>query len=443
MTLQAHCAAVLHYTASSSADLSSTHAFQPHYFPDGALVIDTDSGRVVACGDAESVLANYPGIEIKTYDNALIMPGMIDTHIHYPQVDVIASYGEQLLDWLNNYTFPAEQAFADEQYAAATADFFLDELARNGTTTALVFGTVHPQSVDAFFSASHQRNMRMICGKVMMDRNAPHALCDTAESSLTQSRELIERWHGKGRQQYAVTPRFAITSTREQLEVAGQLLKEYPTVTLQTHLAENLDEIAFVEELFPERASYLDVYDYYGLLGPRSVFAHGVHLTDTDYQRLSESGSHLAFCPTSNLFLGSGLFRLHKQPHPVSVGLASDVGGGTSMSMLQTLSEAYKICQLNGTSLSAHEAFYRVTQGNAQVLGLDHCIGSFNSGNEADFIVLDLNATPLMQRRQSTCHTLEERLFALMVLGDDRAIAATFVAGQCLYRKVSNKELSN
>lgn len=435
MTLTVHCGALLHYH----------NINQPEYFAEGALVIDDVAGTIVACGEQSSILPTYANrdeVVIEHHDNALIMPGMIDTHVHYPQVDVIASYGEQLLDWLNNYTFPAEQAFKDEQHAEKIAKFFLDELARNGTTTAMVYGTVHPQSVDAFFTESLQRNTRMLCGKVMMDRNAPAELCDTADSSYQQSRELIQRWHEQGRQHYVVTPRFAITSTREQLAFAGELLKEFPSVYLQTHLAENLNEIAFVEELFPERKSYLDVYDYYGLLGPRSVFGHGVHLTDEDYQRLSETGSHLAFCPTSNLFLGSGLFRLHDQPHLVSVGLATDVGGGTSFSMLRTLSDAYKICQLNNTSLNAHEAFSRVTIGNAQVLGLDNKIGNFISQKDADFIVVDMHSSALMTRRDQVSKTLEERLFALMILGDDRAVRRTYIAGQCQYEKTPSLSMT-
>ncbi len=316
MNYQGYRAAILHYT---HAPASTGNSAEPvaHYFADGLLVVDADNGTVVACDDAQTLLAQYPKLPVTCYDNALLTPGLIDTHVHYPQVDVIASYGEQLLDWLNNYTFPTELNFADPAVATDAAGFFLNELLKNGTTTALVFGTVHKGSVDAFFTESEKRNTRMICGKVMMNRHAPEGLCDTVESSVADSQALIDRWHNNGRQLYAITPRFAITSTAEQLAAAGELLAANPGVYMQTHLAENLDEIAFVKELFPERKSYLDVYDHYGLLGERSVFAHCVHLDDEDYRRMSETNSKISFCPTSNLFLGSGLlFSLENQPHP-------------------------------------------------------------------------------------------------------------------------------
>ena len=426
MAQHIHRAQILHFKAQ----------YQLEHFDDGALVVDDSSGSIIAVGDANSIFAAYPDVDIITHKNKLIMPGFIDSHVHFPQVDVIASYGAQLLDWLNNYTFPTEMSFKDDDKASQTAHFFLNELFKNGTTTALVFATVHKSSVNAFFNASQQYNSRMICGKVMMDRNAPDDLCDTAQTSFADSQELIDQWHNNGRQLYAVTPRFAITSTPEQLEKAGQLLKDNPSVYMQTHLSENIDEINFVKELFPERKSYLDVYDHYGLLGPRSVFAHGVHLEQEDFERLSETKSGIAFCPTSNLFLGSGLFDLQQaQSHQVPVSIASDVGGGTSFSMLQTLNEAYKICQLKGHSLQARDAFYMITLGNAVALSLDDKIGNFEQGKEADFIVMDLASTDLMARKLSTCKTLDEMLFSLMILGDDRAIDETFVAGKSVYKK--------
>ena len=406
------------------------------HFDDGALLVDDATGRVVTVGQAQDVLAQNPDTPVTAYDNKLIMPGFIDSHVHFPQVDVIASYGAQLLDWLNDYTFPTEISFQDDDKTNQTAHFFLNELFKNGTTTALVFATVHKSSVNAFFKASEHYNSRMICGKVMMDRNAPDDLCDTPQSSFDDSQELIDQWHGNGRQLYAVTPRFAITSTPEQLEKAGQLIQANPGVYMQTHLSENQDEINFVKELFPERKSYLDVYDHYRLLGPRSVFAHGVHLEQADFERLSETQSGIAFCPTSNLFLGSGLFDLQQaQQHNVPVSIASDVGGGTSFSMLQTLNEAYKICQLKGYSLQARQAFYMLTLGNAKALSLDDKIGNFEKGKEADFIVMDLNSTDLISRKISTCKTLDEVLFSLMILGDDRSISETFVAGKSVYKK--------
>lgn len=424
MAIQAYRASILHFQNSGNAD----------YFADGILVVENQTIKQV--GHASELLSQVDGASLKDLTGRLIMPGFIDTHIHYPQVDVIASYGEQLLDWLNNYTFPTELQFKDKTFASETANFFLDELLKNGTTTALVFGTVFKESVDAFFEASQARNTRMICGKVMMDRNAPEGLCDTPQSSFDDSQALIDRWHENGRQLYAITPRFAITSTREQLEKAGELVKNNPSVYMQTHLSENKAEIAFVKELFPERKSYLDVYDHYGLLGPRSVFAHGVHLDETDYQRLSETQSSISFCPTSNLFLGSGLFSLEdSKKFNVPVSVATDVGGGTSFSMLQTLNEAYKICQLNNYSLAPLEGFYMMTLGNAKTLQLDDKIGNFASGKEADFVVIDLQGTPLMARKQAKCRTLEETLFSLMMLGDDRAISETFVAGRSVYKK--------
>ena len=409
---------------------------QLEHFNDGALLVDDSSGEIISVGEANSILAAYPDVDVTTYDNNLIMPGFIDSHVHFPQVDVIASYGAQLLDWLNNYTFPTEISFKDDDKASQTAHFFLNELFKNGTTTALVFATVHKSSVNAFFNASEQYNSRMICGKVMMDRNAPDDLCDTAQTSYDDSQALIDQWHNNGRQLYAVTPRFAITSTADQLEKAGQLIKDNPSVYMQTHLSENLDEINFVKELFPERKSYLDVYDHYGLLGARSVFAHGVHLEQEDFERLGATKSGIAFCPTSNLFLGSGLFDLQQaQGHQVPVSIASDVGGGTSFSMLQTLNEAYKICQLKGHSLQARDAFYMITLGNAKALSLDDKIGNFEKGKEADFVVMDLASTDLMARKLSTCKTLDEVLFSLMILGDDRAISETYVAGKSVYKK--------
>jgi guanine deaminase len=424
MAIKAFRSSILHFTADKQAE----------YFDDGILVIEDDKVKKVA--KAEELLAELTDVDVQVFENKILMPGFIDTHIHYPQVDVIASYGEQLLDWLNNYTFPTELQFEDVEFAKETADFFLDELLKNGTTTALVFGTKHKQSVDAFFEASAARNTRMICGKVMMNRNAPEGLCDDVQSSYDDSQALIDQWHGNGRQLYAVTPRFAITSTGEQLEKAGQLLKENPGVYMQTHLSENKDEIAFTMELFPERDSYLDVYDHYGLLGPRSVFAHGVHLEDQDFKRLAETQSSISFCPTSNLFLGSGLFNLEAaNGFDTQVSVATDVGGGTSFSMLQTLSEAYKICQLRHYSLDARQAFYMATLGNATTLLLDDKIGNFETGKEADFIVVDLASTALMKRKQSKCNSLDEVLFSLMMLGDDRAISATYVAGEKIYEK--------
>jgi guanine deaminase len=404
------------------------------YLEDGVLVVE--DGKIVQLGDAATLLPTLAAtVEVREFPNALITPGFIDTHIHLPQMGVIGSYGAQLLDWLETYTFPNEAKFADPQHAREQAQLFLQELLRNGTTTALVFGTVHPQSVDAFFEEAQKLNLRMIAGKVLMDRNAPEYLTDTADSGYADSKALIERWHGKGRLHYAVTPRFAPTSTPEQLTRAGQLLKEYPDLYLHTHLSENQQEIAWVKELFPERSGYLDVYDHHGLIGPRAVFAHGVHLCDEECQRLGETGSAVAFCPTSNLFLGSGLFDLDQaERHGVRVGLGTDVGGGTSFSQLQTLNEAYKVLQLQGQKLDPFKALYLATLGGARALYLDDKIGNLQPGKDADFVVLDYQATPLIRQRLSQATTLREKLFALMILGDDRAVRETFAAGQSVHR---------
>ena len=386
--VKAYRAAILH----SIADPAVVGVEQSYeYFEDGVLVVD--NGQVAKVGHAADLLPSLKGVEITEYRDALITPGFIDTHIHYPQTGMIASYGEQLLDWLNTYTFPTEQQFADKAHASDVAGIFLKELLRNGTTTALVFGSVHKQSVDAFFEAAEELNLRMIAGKVLMDRNAPDYLTDTPESGYADSKELIERWHGKGRLHYAVTPRFAPTSTPEQLTLAGQLLGEYPDLYMHTHLSENRKEIEWVKALFPERKGYLDVYDHYKLIGARSVFAHGVHLCDDECKRLAETGSAVAFCPTSNLFLGSGLFDLNKlEEHGVRVGLGTDVGAGTSFSQLQSLNEAYKVMQLQGKKLDPFKSLYLATLGGANALYLDDKLGNFKSGKDADFVVLDYNA---------------------------------------------------
>lgn len=410
------------------------------FYEDGVLVVE--QGRVKALGDAQQMAGQgFDLASCRHFPDQLIMPGFIDSHMHYPQTQVIASYGEQLLDWLNNYTFPQEAKFSDAEFAAAAADDFLKISLQNGTTTALVYTTVFPQSTEAFFTAAQKLNLRMIAGKVMMDRNAPDYLLDTPEQSEKDCRALIERWHNNGRLQYALTPRFAPTSTPEQLAIAGKLYAEYPGLYLQTHLSENLQEIAWIKELFPHARDYLDVYDQFGLLGPRSVFGHGIHLSDEEVERLAQTGSGVAFCPTSNTFLGSGLLdmaRLEQAGVPVS--LATDVGGGTSFSQLRTLAEAYKVLQLQGQNLHPLKGFYMATLGNARALQLDNCIGNFETGKEADFIVIDLGATPLQSLRQSTAATITEKLFALMTLGDEHNIASTFLMGKEVFSRASAVE---
>ncbi|MGE8361609.1 guanine deaminase [Pseudomonas sp.] len=430
-TTNAYRAAILHSLA-DPAVVGVEASYE--YFEDGVLLVE--DGRVVKVGPAAELLPTLGNVAVTHYPDALITPGFIDTHIHYPQTGMIASYGEQLLDWLNTYTFPTERQFADKAHASDVAAIFLKELLRNGTTTALVFGSVHKQSVDAFFEAAEALNLRMIAGKVLMDRNAPDYLTDTPETGYAESKELIERWHGKGRLHYAVTPRFAPTSTPEQLELAGKLFAEYPDLYMHTHISENKAEVAWVKELFPARKGYLDVYDHHKLIGPRAVFAHGVHLCDDECQRLAETGSAVAFCPTSNLFLGSGLFDLQAmERHGVRVGLGTDVGGGTSFSQLQSLNEAYKIMQLQGQKLDPFKSLYLATLGGAHALYLDDKLGNFQSGKDADFVVLDYTATPLIAYRMQQAETLAEKLFALTMLGDDRAVKETFSAGKSVHRR--------
>ncbi len=408
-------------------------ADQVRYLEDGVLI--TEQGKIRWFGTWNDAQDHLPiNIEIQHYPEQLIIPGMIDTHIHFPQTEMVGAYGEQLLSWLNTYTFPTEIQFKNKAYASEIAKFFVNELLKNGTTTALVFCTVHPESVDALFEAAEQHQMRLIAGKVMMDRHAPEALCDSADSSYDDSKALIEKWHGQGRALYAITPRFAPTSTPEQLERAGQLKAEHPDVYVHTHLSENKDEIAWVKDLFPEQKGYLDVYHHYGLTGNRSVFAHCVHLEDAEWQCMHETDSAIAFCPTSNLFLGSGLFPLNKTwQQQVKVGLGTDVGAGTSFSLLQTVNEAYKVQQLQGDKLSAFESLYHATLGGAKALDLDDKLGNFNVGKEADFVVLNIKPTALQQLRQSRSKSLEDSLFALFTMGDDRNVEATYIYGQKAY----------
>lgn len=407
------------------------------HVPDAVTIVR--DGRIERVGPAAALLPLL-GDDVRVEDRrgCMLVPGFIDTHVHYPQVDVIASYGAQLLDWLNRYTFPAETRFADRAHADAMAEFFLDRLLENGTTTASVFCTVHPQSVDAFFTASEARGLRMIAGKCLMDQHAPDGLRDTADTGYRDTKALIERWHGHARSLYAITPRFAPTSSLAQMETMRALAREHPTSYIQSHVAENRAEIAWVAELFPAHRSYLDVYDHYGLLRDRSIYAHCIYLDDADRARMTAAGATPAFCPTSNLFIGSGLYDLKQAiaaGNVVSVG--TDVGGGTSYSMLRTLGEAYKVQQLLGTSLSPAYALYLATLGGAKALSLDDRLGSITPGKEADFVLLDPAATPLLARRTSLRDDALDVFFALMTLADDRAITATYAGGKCVHRRAS------
>lgn len=427
---QAYRASILHFHADPAFD---PQAYAWH--EDGLLIIE--DGRVKAAGDYALLAPGLAsGVAVQDYRGKLIVPGFIDTHIHYPQTDMIASPAPGLLPWLETYTFPTERKFRDSAHASEVARFFLDELLRCGTTTAMVYCTVHPESVNAFFAESEKRNLRMVAGKVMMDRNCPDFLCDSAESGARESEDLIKVWHKRGRQLYAITPRFAPTSTEAQLQLAGELARAYPDTFLQTHVAENTDEVAWVKSLFPDARSYLDVYDRFGMMRPRAMYAHCIWLDDRDRARMRETQSAASICPTSNLFLGSGLFDFAKaDASQVPLSLATDVGGGTSFSMLQTMNAVYKVARMGGTYLPALRMFYMATLGGARSMQLEDTIGRFGTGNEADFVVLDPKATPLLARRTERCESLEELLFALALLGDDRTVAATYSAGRCVHTR--------
>jgi guanine deaminase len=407
------------------------------YERDAILVME--DGLITEFGDAETLLPTlWDGVEITTYNDSLILPGFIDCHVHYPQTQIIGAAGEALIDWLDKYTFVAEQAFTERDHASESAEIFCDELLRNGTTTASVFCTVHEHSADALFESVHSRNMRMIAGKVLMDRNAPNALQDTAQSGYDESKRLINRWHDKDRLLYAITPRFAASSTPEQLALAGALWRENPGTYVQSHISETQQEIDWIQKLYPERNGYLDVYDHYGLTGPRSLYGHGIHLTDAEWQHFHDTGTAIAHCPTSNQFLGSGLFDIGKAKlpaRPVSVGLATDLGAGTSFSMIKTMGAAYQVARLASADLNAAQALYLATTGAAKALCLNDKIGTLEAGSEADLAIIDLKSTPIIDYRMRFADSLEEMLFVLITMGDDRAIRATYIGGHVAYQR--------
>ncbi len=398
--------------------------------PDHWLLVD--GGRIVGAQ------AEAPGDGWIRHDHAgrLVLPGFVDTHVHSPQIDVIASYGTELLDWLATHTFPAEIRHADVDHAEAAAARFLDALLAHGTTSAVVFPTVHAHSADALFAAAESRGMRVIAGKVLMDRNAPDGLRDDVVTAEREMEALIAAWHGRARLAYAVTVRFAPTSSREQLALAGRLCRDDPSLYMQTHVAENRAEVRWVHELFPEARSYLDVYAAAGLLHARSVFAHGIWLDDADRAAIADAGAQIAHSPSSNLFLGSGLFGWRAaEAAGVHVSLASDVGGGTSLSMLRNMADAYKIQALAGERLTAWKALHAATRGAALALGLGDEIGSLEPGRVADVCVWDEAVGPVATRRASVARTLHERVFAWMTLADERNLVEAFVAGHSSYRR--------
>jgi guanine deaminase len=406
------------------------------YFEDGAVFIN--EGKVIAVGDYHK--ANIAGATVIDHHPHLILPGLIDTHVHYPQMQVIGSYAGALLEWLNKYTFVEEQKFADKGHAERIASRFFDELIRHGTTTAAAYCSVHKVSAEAYFAEAARRNMLVVGGKVMMDRNAPEPLRDTPQSGYDETRDLIGAWHNRGRARYAITPRFAITSSPEQMEVARTLAREFPDCYVQTHLSENLAEIELAKELYPNLGDYTGIYEHYDLLGPNTLLGHSIHLSHHEVELLAETKSVAVFCPTSNLFIGSGLFDFGRlRERGVRVAVATDVGGGTSYSMLKTLDEGYKVAQLRGQRLDPLTSFYLMTLGNARALSLEGTIGSIVPGADADLVVLDARATPHMALRMETVEALADELFLLQTCGDDRAVAEVYVAGKAMKNGVEEK----
>lgn len=430
MSRRAYRASILHMLGdpSRAAEACAYHA-------DGLLVIE--DGHVAACGGWADLAGALPDdTPVEHLPGRLITPGFVDAHVHYPQVDVMAAWGAQLLDWLHTHTFPAELAFADRAHADAVAAVFLDQMLAHGTTSALVFCTVHKGSVEALFQAALSRNVRLIGGKVLMDLGAPEALLDTVETGRADTEDLIRGWRGRGRLGYAVTPRFAVTSSDAQLAMAGQVAAAHPDVLVHTHMSENRAEIAEVARRFPQDRDYLAVYERHGLVGPRSVFAHCVHAEEEALRRMALAGASAAFCPSSNLLLGSGLFDLRRAcACGVQTALATDVGGGGSLSLIQMMGEAYKVGQLLGDSLDPLHAFYLATLAGARALHIQDKVGNLAPGKEADFLVLDLAATPLLARRTAQARTPAELLFILAVLADQRVVERTYLMGRLAHAR--------
>ena len=404
----------------------------------GAVLID--AGKVVAMDEAQALASSHPTAPVVDHSDCLLMAGFVDGHMHYPQIDIIGAVNNGLADWLERYAFPQEMKFGDEAFTRASARFGLEGMFRNGITSAGVFGTVHKASIDVFFEEAARHDALMIAGKVCMDENAPAPLLDTPKASYDDTKALIDRWQGEGRARYAITPRFAITSSRDQLEALGALRAEYPGVLVQTHLSETRDEVATVREQFPERADYLDVYDHYGLAGAGANFGHGIHLTDRELAHLSEQGGAVAHCPTSNAFLGSGVFNLLdtlKRSPGLEVSLATDVGGGTSLSMFRTMRAAYQAGRHHGANLTPAQLFYLATIGGARAFGESERIGNVQVGGDADLIAIDPRSTPMLTRLSERAETVEDVLMSLIMQGDDRAIKSTYIAGEPVYDRAA------
>lgn len=416
----------LHFSADPFATAWQSAA---HHSGRGAVLIR--DGIIAAVGQADDLRRLHPLALVTDYGNALISAGFVDAHMHYPQTGIIASWGKRLIDWLNTYTFPEEMRLSDPAYAAAAAGRALDLALAHGTTTQVSYCTSAPVSVEAYFQAAAIRNMRVVAGKTCMDRNAPPGLCDTAQSAYDDSKALLQKWQGRGRASYAITPRFSPTSSPDQLAALGALWAEYPTCLMQTHLSEQVDEIAWVRGLFPAARDYLDTYEAHGLFGPRGVYGHAIHLEPRERDRLAEMGAAVAHCPTSNSFIGSGLFDMAGlKGRGIPVGLATDTGGGSSFSMLRTMAAAYEIAQLRGVPLHPAQLIWLATEGSAQALHLGGVVGRLAPGAEADIVVLDLASTPAIAQRVERAGTFWDALFPTIMMGDDRAVRAVWVGGR-------------
>ena len=395
----------------------------------GAVLVE--NGKISAVGEAAALKVAHPQAQITDHGSSLIMAGFVDCHAHFPQTAIIASWGKRLIDWLNTYTFPEESRFGDAEYARRVAETYLDLNLSNGITTACAYCTIHPESVEAYFEAAQARGLRMLGGKVMMDRNAPETLRDTAQPGYDDSKALLTKWHGKGRLSYTITPRFAPTSTPEQLEATGALWAEHPECLMQTHLSEQHEELAWVQALFPDQPDYLAVYEHFGLLGPGAVMGHAIYLSDREWDALRDAGASIAHCPTSNAFIGSGLFHATRaHAAGIRTGLATDVGGGSSFSMLRTMASAYEIGQLRGDALHPAQLLYMATVGSAEALHIGAHVGNLEAGFDADIVVLNLTSTPVISQRVAEAESLWEALFPTIMLGDDRAIKAVYIAGK-------------
>ncbi len=391
------------------------------------------NGKIAEVGSAETVLKGRFDSQIINYGDKLLLAGFVDAHVHYPQTAIIASWGKRLIDWLNTYTFSEEMRFGDSAYAEQQAHAYLDLAVSHGTTSFATYTTIHPESVDAIFEAASRRGIAVAAGKTCMDRNAPAGLCDTAQTAYDDSKALIGKWHGTGRCQYAITPRFSPTSTPEQLSVLGALWREHSDCLMQTHLSEQVEEIDWVKTLYPEARDYLDTYERAGLLGEKALFGHAIHLTEYEKARIKEVGASLIHCPTSNSFIGSGLFDMAGlSASRQRIGLATDTGGGSSFSMLRTMAAAYEIGQLNAGPLHPSELLWIATMGSAQALHLSDEIGSLTAGKYADIAVLDLYSTPAIAQRAGRAEDIWSSLFPTIMMGDDRAVHAVWAAGQCV-----------